>query len=182
MNTEMNTVVTTTEIVDLIPAPEYTVSASADTKSGMNPTLKTGIIVGASVAGIAGGAIAFDRIKAHANTRLTVQSAIAEVTATLSEAVEQQYLEEREMKIILNDVNLRADSIMSERDKRMSGIFFKKKREKEDTKRSLTIFIDLYEEARKCAEISGNDALRIRIDLTLDGIKATLNALMNSVN
>ena len=82
MSTEMNSAVITTEVVDLIPAPETIVTPEPKSHK---PSLKTCVIAGASIGGITGGIIAADRITARRNLRNATQLAINETRPRLHE-------------------------------------------------------------------------------------------------
>lgn len=158
MNTEMNSTVITTEVVDLIPAPETIVTPEP---KSYKPSLKTCVIAGASIGGVTGGIIAADRITARRNLRNTMQLAINETAREVDLAIGVKTATTEDKAEIMKRVKAQGDMMLkgSPALGSMSGIFFKRKLMEKDIRVRATIIEAFYQTIIDYGKEINNDGL-----------------------
>lgn len=160
MNTNVETMTSniSTEVIDLIPAPETVVTPALKSHK---PSLKTCVITGVAVGGVSGGIIAADRIAARNNVRTSVQLAIEEAERTLDLIIGINGMAEDDKIAIMSRIKEHADTILKGKNKvgPMSGLFFKKKQMKKDITARATILGAFYQIIMNYGNETRNDRL-----------------------
>ena len=176
MNTIITSVPTTIpSVIELTPAPEV-----VETKAGMNPKLKTCIIVGATTGGIAGGVIAYDRIRSKKMTRYAIQNGLTEVERAIDTLVESGCLPTDQKDGVMHAVKARAEAMFHEKDKRVPGLFGKNN-VKANTRRAAVIMESLYKTARDHFASRELTEAVDQFDFIIDTFKKSIDAAVKSL-